>query len=236
MPWEQLSDKFTAFSNECDVLVVYEHEKDDEVNRTHCHALVEVANEERIRQVVSECNRENNTGLKGNSLYMLSTEYSTKKRSKKVKVNDGLITYMTKGILEPKYTKGFTDERINQLRGEWKTYRNDIPIEVKNDVIMPIKCGECESIKRVTDYQILGEVLYDIRNKGIDSFTPSSYPIICKSVIDVRKKYHKMTPQVKLQEYIFMIMNTDFETFETNISKVSMKKIASYLGFVHYDG
>jgi hypothetical protein len=229
-PWHDISGSFIEFSNKCQTFVVYEHEKDEDVSRTHCHMLIETDEvESEIRKQVAQSNKSN---LKGNSLYMLSTEYKDKKRGKAKLIDDGLITYMSKGNLQYKYNKGCTEEFIKTCTMLWKNYK-----DVKEDTIeaekltKEIKCPECQAIKRVTDYQIFTEVLGELIKQDILAFNTKTYKDICNIIINVRKRYFKMTPQVKLQEYIFMIMNTDFETGETNVTKISMDKVASYLGF-----
>lgn len=99
--------------NECDVLVVYEHEQDEEVSRTHVHFYIEgftltiQALKDRVRKHLLE-----DKFPKG--------DWSFKEKNKDgSSVNPQCITYMSKGDLTPKMVKGISREEIDAYTSQW---------------------------------------------------------------------------------------------------------------------
>jgi len=95
-----------------DKLIVYEHEADDDVARTHIHGLI------------MGCSRSDDT-LRNNLFkkiytknYELKSTYKTKTGTNPV--DDKYITYMSKGKLDPKYIKGYSQEEIAIYKSQWK--------------------------------------------------------------------------------------------------------------------
>lgn len=91
----------------CKCIAVYEHEQDDEVNRTHIHMVV----------IDSEVNTD---ALKTRykKLYggIDKTDWMFKYG---VTADNKFITYMSKGHLAPKLTKGYEVSEIQRLTAEW---------------------------------------------------------------------------------------------------------------------
>jgi hypothetical protein len=94
-------------------IVIYEHEADEDVSRTHLHGLI------------MGCNRKEDTvrtkffkGKYESTDYELKTKYQDNKK-KWWPVDDKYITYMSKGRLHPQYVKGYTNEEIEEYRTQW---------------------------------------------------------------------------------------------------------------------
>lgn len=93
------------FERVCSKLVIYEHFHN--VNNIHIHIYMEDVTcstdtlKNYIKKVVA-------TG-KGNDFW-----------SFKSAEDDGCITYMTKGTLEPSFVKGYTPEEIETYKGKWE--------------------------------------------------------------------------------------------------------------------
>lgn len=102
-------DVFAWVDNiEADKVVVYEHEADDEVKRTHIHMLL----------VGSKLKPD---GMKARYKKLIGDIDKTDWSFKSCGANpEGFVTYMSKGALAPKLAKGMTAERIMELTGEWK--------------------------------------------------------------------------------------------------------------------
>lgn len=84
--------------------IVYEHEQDEEISRTHIHFLVETdistdTMKYQIRKVIGS---------------VLKTDWSFKTAQ-----DNKFITYMSKGYLVPKRSTGFTEEEIEEFKTSW---------------------------------------------------------------------------------------------------------------------
>jgi len=90
---------------ECEAVVVYEHVKDEEVNRTHVHALVK------------RCQSKTTT-LKARLVKLFGAWKKEDWAFMEAK-NDNLITYMSKGTLDPVFCSGFLTEYIQSLKSDW---------------------------------------------------------------------------------------------------------------------
>lgn len=93
------------------VLVVYQHDADEEVSRTHIHALMENVNpstDTLKRWIKAEC------GL---------TDISRYDWSFKTLEDRKFITYMSKGTLQPVLVHNIAYEEVTALASEWKEMR-----------------------------------------------------------------------------------------------------------------
>lgn len=118
-PW---FETFTA-----DKCIVYEHPKDDKVSRTHCHVLVYNASvkPDNMKYHLKKID----STLKGRTDWVFSEK----------EVNDKFITYMSKGIHNPKMYKGYTEDEINKYKSEWV---NPVSLKVDNGKLVidkPVK-------------------------------------------------------------------------------------------------
>lgn len=99
------------FENEkCTHMVVYEHDADEEVSRTHCHAWIKgCANSDtlknHIRKLIGPVSK--------------TDWYFTEKNKKYVEWTDDVMTYLSKGVLEVKYVIGFTEAEIEEKKNKW---------------------------------------------------------------------------------------------------------------------
>jgi len=94
-------------SDACDVCVVYEHEADETVTRTHIHAYVE-------NPKVSTDTMKNWVKKTLKVTAFPKTDWSF------VGATDrGFITYLTKGKLTPCSVKGISDDEISILKAAW---------------------------------------------------------------------------------------------------------------------
>jgi len=91
----------------CDKIIVYQHEADKDVSRTHVHMYI-VGCSIKPDAMKTRFRKLYNPAVIGNSLW------SWKKAD-----DDGCITYMSNGLYDPVYNKGFDEVRINELRGKW---------------------------------------------------------------------------------------------------------------------
>lgn len=130
-PYEDVKEFFRRF----DTCAVYQHDADEEVSRTHIHALVETACstdtlKNWLRKIIGSVEK---------------SDWSFVAKLKGEPVTDRFITYMSKGKLEPKLVKGFTQEQIDAYRKEWIAHTK------------PAK-GDKDSAKPISSYDIAKEL------------------------------------------------------------------------------
>lgn len=113
-------DKVISVHPQC-VLVVYQHDADEEVSRTHIHALMENVNpstDTLKRWVKKECK------LDDISRYDWAFP--------ELKDRD-FITYMSKGKLDPCLVYNIANEEVTAFRAKWVEYRSPVK-EKREDV------------------------------------------------------------------------------------------------------
>jgi len=99
---------------QCENMVVYEHAADDEIKRTHVHALITdptsgtTTMKARLTKLFGVWKKED---------WAFVTKYKSDEKS--LPVDDKLITYMSKGCLEPSLVVGFTEEQITKYKDAW---------------------------------------------------------------------------------------------------------------------
>lgn len=97
-------------SEVCDKVVVFEHDADHEVNRTHCHLwAIGIGKSDTLK----------NHLRKVIGAVEATDWYFTEKNKEKQYWTDDVITYMSKGNLCYKYNKGFASEDIDEYRSKW---------------------------------------------------------------------------------------------------------------------
>lgn len=113
VPYDECREKVLEYLESLsEKLIIYQHEADDDVNRTHIHGLI------------MDCSRSDDT-LRNNLFkvnytknYELKSTYKTKTGT--YPVDDKYITYMSKGKLDPSYSKGYTEDEIAAYKAQWK--------------------------------------------------------------------------------------------------------------------
>lgn len=101
--YDDLAGFIEKFSDDCDKLIVYEHEG----TRTHIHFYAVSC---RIKTDAIK------TRIKK---YLHVTEWNKSNWSFKSADDSGCIVYMSKGRLDPRYVKGFTQDEIEGYKGRW---------------------------------------------------------------------------------------------------------------------
>lgn len=155
VPYEMLKEAFTVIGDTTDKLVVYQHEAPKK--KTHCHFLIDWSFstdtlKNRFKRYVAITD-------KGNTFWTFKTTYKPYKHYNEIPVDDGSITYMSKGSLEPSYVKGFTQDEINKLKGEWIDYVNRrdttqsaLTRYIKKETAQESKLRKDEMIQQIVKY------------------------------------------------------------------------------------
>ena len=105
--YTQLSDFCKRLIPVCDKVVIYEHE----ASRVHIHGLL------------INCKVSTDTLKNWIKKDLKVSAYPKSDWSFTVGQDDGFITYMTKGLLNPKFVHGYTDEFLEAKRTSW------VPVE-----------------------------------------------------------------------------------------------------------
>jgi len=111
LPYQDCSGIIHKWFSRCSNAICYEHEQDDEITKTHVHlALFNLdCKTEALKRMWPD------VPGSGNQFWSFTT---TKDRAL-------YLTYMSKGSLYPKLSKGYTDEEIDEQRNAWVTPKKE---------------------------------------------------------------------------------------------------------------
>jgi len=185
-------------SDACDVFVVYEHQADDSVNRTHIHAYVE-------NPKVSTDTMKNWVKKTLGVVSFPKADWSF------VGATDrGFITYLSKGNLDPLFVKGISDDEIRTLKSTW--------------VVQPVRKGKVQYILKVENpaQQKLRqtEMVDEIRRRVNDykgeeydgKYDPVRLVRIIKQVVVIENK--TVCGRYKFRDYYDTVMAHESPYFE----------------------
>ena len=122
-PWAECGAYVMTLFDLFEKVIVYEHEADDEISRTHWHALLlnggRGASDDSIRtKWLKPAYWHEMNGSKVYD-YELKRSYKRYNDPATYAVDVKYITYMGKGILKPKYTKNFGIPEVTELVEQW---------------------------------------------------------------------------------------------------------------------
>lgn len=110
--WKDVSEFIMGLK--CSRIAVYEHEADDEVNRTHIHFYIED-----FVHTIEGFKKSLKRHLNTDSFNKADWSFCEKQKSSGLAVNADVIIYMSKGTLDPVYQKGFTQETLESYKSQW---------------------------------------------------------------------------------------------------------------------
>lgn len=117
LPFEDCSGSILAWFGRASSGVVYEHEADADIKQTHIHIVLfgsQVEDEQLKRMFRLLCK----TPGKGNGFWSFKETYLDEDKVERP-IDEGAITYASKGNLQPKYSKLFSQEQLETLRMKW---------------------------------------------------------------------------------------------------------------------
>lgn len=114
LPFSDISGAIGVWEKHFTKCLIYQHEADEDVQRTHCHLLLEGVNCS-IETLKNDFKFQLPNIGKGNELWSWS-------HSKEYTTTDKYITYMTKGNLPPVYNKGYLSAYLIEMGKAWKDY------------------------------------------------------------------------------------------------------------------
>lgn len=121
--YEMFAPMIPYLTEECSKVALYEHNV-NELN-VHCHYYItdyKPSTDTLKRKINLVLNRPR-SAPKGNSFWSFKTEYKTDLSLPPKPIDDGCITYMSKGSYEPSFIQGFTQEAIQQLKLNWIDFK-----------------------------------------------------------------------------------------------------------------
>lgn len=170
--YDQLSQFWDRLEKSCETLVVYEHNTG--LKNCHCHFYV------------TGCTVSTDT-LK-NWIKKVIPDVPKTHWSFKTADNDGCITYMSKGVLDPVRTNKIGLERIALLKSQW------IPVP-------DIRAKRVREQKVVTAYDMAVEVHETISQLGIEN-DYSNFREYAQQAIRVHHKYRKPFCEYSIRKVI----------------------------------
>lgn len=196
MSYNDLKTFFESFAQVCEKIVVYEHD----TSRKHCHfyavgcSLKTDAIKVRIKK------------------HLHVTEFNKSNWSFKTAVDDGCIVYMTKGILDPVFVKGFEGSELCEYRSRW------VPKEraVVKDVIKK---------DTVTQFQMAMEV-YDMINETANVSDMNEYDLyrLCvRTAIKICFKYKKGFDDNSIRKIVHPAYVKIYNMEDTYVEKVTKR-------------
>lgn len=120
-PYSDLESVVLKMAFVSDKIIFYEHDKDDKIERTHCHFFTEnlKVSTDTVKNWIKQSL---NVSSFPKTDWMFKTEYEDRKSKKKIPVDHNCITYFSKGKLDPKFQKGFTQIEINNFKNSFVDY------------------------------------------------------------------------------------------------------------------
>lgn len=169
--FDELRTVFESLKASC--VIVYEHEADDEVSRTHVHALVQKADvtvlalKRRIEKAVGKVNR---------------SDWSFKETDENV---PKYITYMSKGTLTPSYRRGgYDDLEIERFKTNW------VPPSVETKPTA------------ITYKDIVAEVIAEVPISELDFVSESHVVVVTNLLLKKLNQHRIVTGRFKIRDML----------------------------------
>lgn len=185
-PYQKLVEFFDRFEK----VVVYQHDADESVNRTHVHALVEISvSTDTAKNWVQKC-----VGSRPKK-----DMWSFVSKLKKQPVTEEFITYMTKGKLEPVMLKGYTKELCDKYKARWVDHivpdrQVTINKVVTNyDIAVELKQWITSEIWEGSEYE---------QSRPLGTLEGINHRFIANKCVELHNKYRKTYTQFSLLKVI----------------------------------
>jgi len=170
----------------CERIIVYEHQADEEINRTHIHFYITKC-EIKPDAMKSRFRTKYGAIDKGDWAFALQQKNGEA-------LNEGAITYMSKGSLQPVYNKGWTAEEIQPLKMLWQPPAKTMLKAVDGKLVRVVD----ESSKK-TRKQLLELMCADLPHE-IDR-GPDGIKTVMKQVRKILVKNNEVIGQYKVFDY-----------------------------------
>ena len=130
--YDDLKGYVEKMAEVCDKLVVYEH---TDVSRIHIHAYVEnvTVSSDTLKNWVKKC-----LGV----VAFPKSDWSFVTQLQGEEVKPMFITYMSKGVLRPKFIKGISTEDVDAYRLKWEDRRKPSPVSKGKETVTIYQMAE----------------------------------------------------------------------------------------------
>lgn len=182
--YADVSGVIETWSHSCEKMVVYEHQRDSEVNRTHLHMLLMNCKYNTAEPLKRQFYSAVQTSAKGNDLWSWV-------HKKYPNPNEQFVVYMSEGKLRPVFVKNFSPAELEELRLQWK--EESTP---KGESLTEKK----ESTK--SKYDLVQDMISEIDNSKVDGMC-SRYlaDYLVSVVLKVLRKNRIVIGRYKVREY-----------------------------------
>jgi len=147
-PWETVKLFIEKIKDRCTSVVVYQHDADEDVNRTHCHMVLKDI--QVCRKQVLNIMKES-LQLKGNA------DFATEKCDESAKP----FIYMSKGKLDPVFLKEYSAEQALDWKSQWVEPSEQPKTQTELDLIYEDFCMDMRNLPiRLMTWKYLMETAY----------------------------------------------------------------------------
>lgn len=200
--YEELKDFVKKLSDACDVCVVYEHESDETVNRTHIHAYVE-------NPQVSTDTMKNWVKKSLKVVTFPKTDWSFTEAKDR-----GFVTYLSKGKLDPLFCKGIDAEACRLLKEAWVLL--DAMPKRKTQYVLKVENPEQQKMRQA---EMIAEIRRRVNTyKGEEpegKYDPSRLVDIIKDVVIIQN--NTICGRYKFRDYYDTVMAHESPFFKTQM-------------------
>jgi len=121
--YETFEPMLSYLTEECSKIALYEHHAGQPNVHIHCYMTDYKPSIDTLKRKINVVLQRPRSAPKGNSFWSFKTEYKTDPSLPPKPIDDGCITYMSKGIYEPSFILGFTQEAIQQYKLNWIDFK-----------------------------------------------------------------------------------------------------------------
>lgn len=162
-----LEEVFKKWASSCQKMIVYQHDADETVNRTHIHCFF------------SQCKYKTNVSLKNIFHETIETErygnelWAWREGDYLENGEEKYITYMSKGKLDPVFNKGYDVNVLAELKSKWvppKKIEDEVvskhltKFEIAHSVVNYLQKRDVEDPTMATDEFIMNRIVKELRD------------------------------------------------------------------------
>lgn len=204
LPYDDVKQALAQVAEQTTHLIVYQHDEDEDVNRTHIHFYVVWKSstdtlKNRFKPFIPQ-------GSKGNSLWEFKTEYKDYDTKQLRKVTPNCITYMSKGELDPSFVKGFTQEQIDEYKSKWVNRPKNGSYQTKLQYICKESAGEAK--KRKNDY--ISEMIAELGNHQPPNLEYYADEVIVRVIIKVLNDNNVVFSRYTIRDYYDTVCSRNY--------------------------
>ena len=120
-PYQTLATTVSDWALKSDKVLCYEH-TGSKTDKVHCHLLLfgcDVSTDQ-----LKNLAKAHGLAGKGNAYWSFKTSYKDKSSGAKFPITEETVKkyvcYMSKGVFDPKYNKGYTSDDLKECKGAWR--------------------------------------------------------------------------------------------------------------------